>query len=211
MLAWNDAIMVFFHFFHFFAIFFGIFYYASSGNETEWQFLFSLFLGLFQPILDSNEATMVFFDFLILFLFFWNFLLPVGLRTERKDNFYFFSFSAFSNLFWLEMKPWWNFLLYWIFLLFFLIFTYPSGRNEMKRNDNFYFLSLSLFQPVLAWNDAIMDFYYSSSGNETERQFLFSPFVSLFQPIFTWNEATMAFFEFLIFFLFFRNFLLPVG
>ena len=35
-----------------------------------------------------------------------------------------------------------------------------SERNGTKRNYNFYFLSLSLFQPILARNDAIMDFYH---------------------------------------------------
>ena len=38
---------------------------SSSGNETEQQFLFSPFLGLFQPILAWNETTMVFFDFFL--------------------------------------------------------------------------------------------------------------------------------------------------
>ena len=105
ILARNDAIMDFYQFFHFFANFFGIFYYVSSGNETELQFLFSPFLGLLQPILAWNEATMVFVDFLIFFLFFLEFSITCRVWTEWKDNFYFFSFSAFCNLFWLEMKP----------------------------------------------------------------------------------------------------------
>ena len=102
ILARNDARMDFYHFFNFFASFFGIFCYASSGNEMEQRFLFSQFLGLFKPILAWNEATMVFFYFFSLFL---EFSITCRVITELKDNFYFFSFSAFSNLFWLEMKP----------------------------------------------------------------------------------------------------------
>ena len=51
-----------FKFFKFFFYFSGIFYYVSGRNETERQFLFSVFLGLFQPILALNEGKkMVFF------------------------------------------------------------------------------------------------------------------------------------------------------
>ena len=73
--------MVFFNFFEYFSYFFGIFYYELGGNETERQYLFSFFLGLFQPILALNEAILALF------------------------NFYFISFMAFSKLFWLEMMP----------------------------------------------------------------------------------------------------------
>ena len=71
----------------------------------ERQFLFSLFLGIFQPILTGNEAPMVLFDFLIFLLFFLEFSITRRVGMERKDNFYFLSFSTFPNLFWLEMKP----------------------------------------------------------------------------------------------------------
>ena len=50
-----------FLFLEFFYYFFWIFYYALGRNETERKFLFSIFLGLFQPILALNEATVVFF------------------------------------------------------------------------------------------------------------------------------------------------------
>ena len=100
ILAWNEATMVFFVFFFF--SFFGIFYYPSGKNGMERKFLFFLFLCLFQPILAWNEVTMVFFDFVSLFL---EFSITCRVRTEWKVNFYFFSFSALSNLFWVEMKP----------------------------------------------------------------------------------------------------------
>ena len=58
-----------------------------------------------QPILAWNEAIMVFFNFLIFFSLFLEFYISRRVGTERKDNFYFRSFSCFSKLFWLEKKP----------------------------------------------------------------------------------------------------------
>ena len=92
-----------FWFFWIFFSFFGIFYYQSDRKGTEWQFLFFLFLGIFQPISAWNEATMVFFYFFYFFSLFLEFYISRRVRTERKDNFCFLSFSSFSNLFWLEM------------------------------------------------------------------------------------------------------------
>ena len=114
--------MIFSNFYNFFAIFFGIFYYATGRNEMERKFLFSPFLGLFQLTLDWNEAIMVFFNFLDLFLIFLQFSITRRVGTKRNDNFYSLSFSSFSNLFWLEMKPQRYFLIFLIFLIFLLFF-----------------------------------------------------------------------------------------
>ena len=67
-------------------------------------FIFSLSQS-FWPILPWNEAVMVFFNFLNFFATFFEFSMPGRVGTKRKDKFYFFSFSAYSNLFWLEKKP----------------------------------------------------------------------------------------------------------
>ena len=56
--------MVVLNFFEFFFYFFGIFYYALGRNETERQYLFYFFLGLFQPFLALNGAILAFFNFL---------------------------------------------------------------------------------------------------------------------------------------------------
>ena len=98
MVASNGVIMVFFNFF-------GIFYYALGGNETERQYLFSFFLGLFQPILVLNEAIPEFFNFLNFFAIFLEFLIMRQEGTKRNDNSYFLSFFTFSKLFWLEIMP----------------------------------------------------------------------------------------------------------
>ena len=92
-------------FLQFFCYFFLIFYYASGRNEMERKFLFSSFLGLFQPTLAWNEAIIVFLNFLNFFPIFLKFSTSRRVGTKQNGNFYFPSFEAFSNLFWLKMNP----------------------------------------------------------------------------------------------------------
>ena len=94
-----------FLFFNFFFSFFGIFYYLSGKNGSERQFLFFLFLGLFQSILAWNEAITVSFNFLNFFAIFSEFSIALWVGTKRNDNFYFLFSLAFSNMFCLEMTP----------------------------------------------------------------------------------------------------------
>ena len=100
--AWNEAIMVFFSFSNFF---YGIFYFASGRNKTERYFLYSLFPGIFHPILAWYEAIVVIFNFFNFFAILLEFSIMRPAGTERNENFYFLSFSSFSNLFWLERNP----------------------------------------------------------------------------------------------------------
>ena len=105
--------MVFFNFLNFFAIFLEFSITRWVGREWNgMKFLFSLFLWVFQPILARNGAIMVFFSFLNFFAIFLEFYISRRVGTKRNDTFYILSFSAFSNLFWLEMKPWWYFLIF---------------------------------------------------------------------------------------------------
>ena len=67
-------------------------------------FLFSL-SHPFPLILASNEDIMVFLKFLNFFAIFLEFSISRRVGSKRNDNFYIFSFSAFSNLFSLEIKP----------------------------------------------------------------------------------------------------------
>ena len=100
---------------------------------------------------------MVFLNFLTFFAFVFEFSITRWVGTERNDDFYLLSFSAFSNLLWLEMKPLWYFinLLIFFFAIFFEISI--TLRVRTKQNDNFLFsLFLSLVQPILAGNDAIL-------------------------------------------------------
>ena len=105
ILAWNDAIIVFLNFFAFVLEFSVTRRVGTKLNDNFYFISFPSFSNLF---LAWNEAVMVFFNFLNFFKFFSIFLeFPISRRvgTERNDNFYFLSFLAFSNLFWLEGMP----------------------------------------------------------------------------------------------------------
>ena len=156
---------------------------------------------------------MVFLNFVAIFL---EFSITSQVRRERKDNFYFFSFAAFSCLFWLEMKPQW----YFFIVLNFLEFSITHRVGTM-RNDNFYFLSFPAFSNLF-WLQTKSQwyflnfwifwpffgiFYHASGKNGTEGYFFFSLFRSLFLLILAWNDATMIFLNFVNFFAFFWNFL----
>ena len=95
-----------FKFFECFCYFFRIFYYGSGKHTLKRFFLFSLFLGLFQPILVGKEAIMVFSNLLNFFAIFLEFSITSRVGIHKNDFFFFFfhSFSAFPDLFWLEKK-----------------------------------------------------------------------------------------------------------
>ena len=80
---------------------------------------------------------MVVFNFWNFFAIFLEFSITPRVRMERKDNFYFLFFAAFSCLFWLEMKP----MVFLNFVNFFAIFLEFSITHRVvtERNDNFYF------------------------------------------------------------------------
>ena len=130
-------------------------------------------------------------------------------------NFYFLSFSSFSNQFWFEMNPQWYFLIFQIFLEF------SSTRLVgTKRNDNFYFPYFSSFSDLfwLEMNHNRISFfffwifyyfygifYYASGRNVTEENdnFYFS-LSHLFPTYFGLKWGINCFFKiFRIFLLFF--------
>ena len=151
--------------------------------------MFSLFLILFRPISAWNEPFFVFLLFFEFFTIFLEFSITLRVGTKRNDNFYFLSFPAFSNLFWLIMKPHWYFLILWFFLLFFWNFLQHIGQ---ERNGTIFLFSLflSLFQPILDWNEAVMVFFkfflifllfffgifYYTNGTERNDNFYFLSF-----------------------------------
>ena len=138
--------------------------------------MFSLFLILFQPIMAWNESIIVLFNFLNLFAIFLEFSITHRVGMKWNDNFYFRSFSDFSNL-----KAWneATMVVSFNFLNFFGIFYHASDKNEMERKFLFS-LFLILFEPIMSWNESIMVFfkffcnflgifYHASGKNETER------------------------------------------
>ena len=94
-----------FQFFEYFCYFYGIFLlpFGKKRNEAI-IFIFSLSQNF--PIYFGLEWTrngiIQFFEFFSIFL---EFSLTRREGTKRSDNFYFLPFSAFSNLFFLGMKP----------------------------------------------------------------------------------------------------------
>ena len=77
---------------------------------------------------------MVFFNFLDFFAIFLEFSIAGRVGTKWNDNFYFLSFTVFSDLFWLENEAvmvFFNFLNF--FCYFFGIFYYGSCWNETER------------------------------------------------------------------------------
>ena len=144
--------------------------------------MLSLFLGLFQPIMAWNEATTVFLNFWNFFSIFFEFFFTCQVGTKWNDNFCFPSFLAFFNLFWIEMKPQWIFL---IFLNFFLFFWNFPLLVRLARNMTivFIFSRSQCFPPYfgLQWShNSILQFfeffyylfgifYYAFGRNETKR------------------------------------------
>ena len=144
----------------FFAIFFGILYYRSGKNSSEWFFLFFLFLGHAQHILARKEAIIVFSNFLNCFTIFLEFSIMVWVGTPRNDFFYFL-FSHFLGLSQLILA-WWEAIMVFfnVFNFFFEIFYYGSCRNSSERFFYFLFsLFLGLSQLILAREVAKMVFF----------------------------------------------------
>ena len=138
-------------------------------------------------------------------------------------NFYFISFSSFSNQFLLEMNPQWYFF---NFFNFFWNFLLPVWK---ERNETIIFIfHVSHTFPTyfgLKWTIIIILLFFEfftifmefsiTHGVGTERNgriIFISLFLIFFQPIFAWNEAIMVVFNFFkLFCYFFGNFLLLVG
>ena len=130
---------------------------GTKRNETK---IFIFYISHPFPTYFGLKWTimvfLLFFQFLTIFM---EFSIMFQIGTKWNDNFYFLTFPAISNLFWLIMRPHWYFLIFWIFFVIFLEFSI-THRVETKQNDNFLFsLYLFLFQPIMAWNESIMVFF----------------------------------------------------
>ena len=100
--ASNEAITVSFNFLNFFAIFleFSITRRVEMEQNDNFYFLF-----LSQPFCNVFWLEMKPQRYFLIFLIFLEFSITHRVRTKRNGTFNYFSFSAFSNLFWLEIKP----------------------------------------------------------------------------------------------------------
>ena len=98
-LGWScNGIFQFFQFFCYFLL--------PFGKERNVAIIFIFSLSQRFPTYFSLEwSRNAIFQFLNFFAIFLEFSLPRREGTKRSDNFYFPSFSTFSHLFWLGMKP----------------------------------------------------------------------------------------------------------
>ena len=129
ILAWWEAIMVFFKFLNFFAIFLEFSIPGLVGTHQN-DFFFSSFSAFPNLCWLEKLPKWWFLIFRIFLLFFGIFYYELGRNSSERFFFllfYFVSFSAFPNIFWLEKKPQWCFLIFWIFLRFFLNFLLRVG------------------------------------------------------------------------------------
>ena len=134
-MAWNDAPMVFLNFLNFFAIFLEFSITRRVGTKQNDKFLFSLFLGLFQPSFALNDATMVFFNFLNICPIFLEFSImrQVGTEWNRTIIFIFSLFRPIPTYYGLIWNH--NGILKFseFYCYFFGIFCYASGKNQTER------------------------------------------------------------------------------
>ena len=158
---------------NFFAIFLEFSLTRQFGTKQNDNFSF-LSPKLFHPILAWNEATIVFLIFLNFLLFFWNFLLPVWSEGNGKTIFIFSLSRHFPTYFGMKRSQNGIFFIFLLFFSFFGILYFPSCRSGTERQFLFS-LFLLLFQPILAWKEAVMGFFffliisYASGRNETKR------------------------------------------
>ena len=100
ILTWNEFVMVFFNFFNFFLFFWNFLLCVGQERNGRIIFIFSIshpFTTYYGLKWIHNG---IFFNF---FSIFFEFPITRWEGTERNDNFYFISFTSFSNLFSPEM------------------------------------------------------------------------------------------------------------
>ena len=107
-LFWQEMTPYWFYdnFFTFFAI--SLEFSITCRVGTEWNGTITLIFSLshtfptYVGLKQSHNGIFEFFEFFTIFL---DFSITQWVGTEQNNNFYFLSFTAFSYLFWLEMKP----------------------------------------------------------------------------------------------------------
>ena len=172
---------------------------GTHRNDFFFVFFFS-YLSRPSPTYFGLERSNngVFLIFLNFFATFFEFSITGWVGTHWNDFFCFFvfSFSAFSNLFWLGKMQQWCFL---IFFEFFAIFSEFSitGRVGTHWNDFFFSLLLSLSQLIFSLSRPSPTYFASKRShnsvfyffgivygrNSSERFFFFSfsrPFPTYF-------------------------------
>ena len=127
-----------------FAIFYEFFITSRVGTKPNDNFIFpvSRSIPTYYGLKWSHNGIFIFSDFF--FPIFLEFSITHRVGTKRNVNFCFPYFSAFFNVFWLEMKS------QWYFFNFFPIFLEFSITRQVgtKHDDRFYFLRFSPLPPL---------------------------------------------------------------
>ena len=118
------------------------------GLERNWMIIFifnvSQSIPTYYGLKWSHNSIFIFSEFFSIFL---EFSITHRVGTKRNDNFCFPYFSAFFNVFWLEMKPQWYFSNFFKFFPIFLEFSI-THQVGTEHDDSFYFIPLSAFPPL---------------------------------------------------------------
>ena len=131
-MASNESIAVIFNFLKFFVIFFEFSITHREGTERNGAiiFIFSSAPNLFWFQMNPKWYFLI---FLIFLLFFWNFLLPVGLERNGTIIFIFSISHTFPSYYGLKYSHNGISLYFEFFCYFIEIFNYASGRTETER------------------------------------------------------------------------------
>ena len=107
----------------------------------------------------SDFGVFLFYEFFC--YFFFQFSVGARVGNDQNENFYFHSFSACRNLFWLLNKRFWCFFVFWIFLQCYFQF---SIRGRVGNDPNSIFI-FTLSRPLPTWfrlersHNGVFDFF----------------------------------------------------
>ena len=127
-------------------------YFVGTKRNDIFYFLYiSTFSNLFWLGMKPQWYFFILLNFVI---FFWNFLLPVRSEGNGKTIFIFSLSRHFPTYFVMKWSHNGIFLFFYFFT-FFGILYFPSSTNGTERQFLFSPFLL-IFQPILAWKEAIM-------------------------------------------------------
>ena len=120
-------------FFTFFATFLEFYITRRVGTKRNYNFYFQSFSAFSNLFWLEMKPPRYFLNFFIFWLFYWNFILRVGLERNGTITFVFLRSHPFPTYFGLKWTLMIFFNFYNFFAIFFGIFYYATGRNEMER------------------------------------------------------------------------------
>ena len=141
ILAWKEAIIIFFNFLNYFEFFWEFYIPDRVGTDQNENFFFSLFLDHSQTVLASNEHIMLFLNFFAIFL---EFSIPGRVITDRNGKFIFSLSQRVPSRFGFKKNHYDVFLIFCIFLQFFWNSLFQVGYELIGMIICFFSLSRPL-------------------------------------------------------------------